>query len=369
MTFGEHLEELRSTLIRSLLWLIVGTAFGLIVGDKVVGLIIYPLEGAMTEHYVKGSQKDYKKFLTSLADLRQQHIDQQKAAGIENPGDLTRFDPPYTIKEMEAITKNNEWVLDVQLVDQWRLELPQNVSSSMLLDAEPMEPPPKKDDGDEEKEAASEEDLPTSPNLVQMIRWTPAERDERISARTFNATEAFMLWLKASLLAGFIFVSPMIFREVWLFVAAGLYPHEKRYVHVFLPFSIALFLSGALFCFFIVFQYVLGFLIDFNASLDIGFDPRISEWLSFALVMPLAFGLSFQLPLVMLFLQRIGVFTVEAYLSKWRIAVLVIAIVSMILTPADPTSMVAMLVPLTTLYFFGILLCKYMPERKGILEE
>ena len=78
------------------------------------------------------------------------------------------------------------------------------------------------------------------------------------------------------------------------------------------------------------------------------------------------FGIAFQLPLVMLFLQRIGLFETEAYLGSWRIAVLVIAILSMILTPTDVTSMVALMVPLIFLYFLGILLCKYMPRGKGI---
>ena len=118
-----------------------------------------------------------------------------------------------------------------------------------------------------------------------------------------------------------------------------------------------------------MFPIVLKFLFAFNARLGIDPDPRISEWLSFAIFLPLGFGLSFQLPLVMLFLERIGVFNVTKYLAKWRMAVLVIFIVSMVLTPADPLSMLAMAMPLVTLYFLGVLLCKYFPRRKGFLEE
>jgi sec-independent protein translocase protein TatC len=86
--------------------------------------------------------------------------------------------------------------------------------------------------------------------------------------------------------------------------------------------------------------------------------------MSFVLLMPLAFGISFQLPLVMLFLERIGIFSVEAYLSKWRIAVLVIAIASMVLSPGgDPYSMMLMMIPLVGLYFAGIGLCKWRPSQ------
>jgi sec-independent protein translocase protein TatC len=115
-----------------------------------------------------------------------------------------------------------------------------------------------------------------------------------------------------------------------------------------------------------VFQFVLQFLFSFNAAMGIDPDPRISEWLSFVIMMPLMFGISFQLPLVMLFLERIGVFTVASYMSKWRIAVLVIAVLAMVLSPGgDPMSMLLMFIPLVGLFFLGIWLCHYMREDKA----
>ena len=103
--------------------------------------------------------------------------------------------------------------------------------------------------------------------------------------------------------------------------------------------------------------------------MGIGQDVRINEWLGFVLLLPLGFGISFQLPLVMLFLERIGIFDVAAYLSRWRIAILVIFVLAMFLTPADPTSMVLMAFPLTVLYFLGILLCRYMPRSHSPFDE
>jgi sec-independent protein translocase protein TatC len=94
-------------------------------------------------------------------------------------------------------------------------------------------------------------------------------------------------------------------------------------------------------------------------------DPRISEWMSFVLLLPLGFGISFQLPLVMLIAERIGVVSVATYVDKWRIAVLAIFVIAMVLTPADPISMLLMAIPLTVLYFGGILMCKYLPKRRS----
>jgi sec-independent protein translocase protein TatC len=103
--------------------------------------------------------------------------------------------------------------------------------------------------------------------------------------------------------------------------------------------------------------------------MEIDPDPRISEWLGFVMFLPLGFGLSFQLPLVMLMLHRIGIFSIEAYWARWRIAILVIFVVSMVLTPADPVSMLFMAIPLTFLYFGGIGLCKWMPRGKSPFQE
>jgi sec-independent protein translocase protein TatC len=87
-------------------------------------------------------------------------------------------------------------------------------------------------------------------------------------------------------------------------------------------------------------------------------------------MLPLGFGLAFQLPLVMLFLQRLGIMSIEIYLSKWRIAVLVMACLAAVLSPGgDPYSMMFMFVPLVGLYFLGVGLCRYMPRKTDTDEE
>ncbi len=178
--------------------------------------------------------------------------------------------------------------------------------------------------------------------------------------------EGMMIWFKAALVVAAIVASPGIFYHVWGFVAAGLYPHERRYVYYFLPASLGLFWIGALFAFFVVFQLVISFLLNFNAMMGVGTSPRLNDYMSFALLLPLGFGVSFQLPLVMLVVERLGIMSVKTYLQQWRMAIFVIAVVAMILTPADVTSMIAMALPLIFLYFLGIALCHYVP-RGGML--
>ncbi|HRF02024.1 MAG TPA: twin-arginine translocase subunit TatC [Pirellulaceae bacterium] len=202
-------------------------------------------------------------------------------------------------------------------------------------------------------------------DLVDLQVW----ESTRINAQALKVEEVFMVWLKAALISALVLASPWIFYQIWTFVAAGLYPHEKRYIHLYLPMSLVLFLSGVLLAFFGVFQPVLMFLFQFNASMGIDPQPRIGEWLTFVMVLPLGFGIAFQLPLVMLFLNRIGLFTVQAYLEKWRVAILVIFVVAMILTPADPISMLLLAIPLSFLYFGGILLCRWLPRNRNPFAE
>ncbi len=205
------------------------------------------------------------------------------------------------------------------------------------------------------------EKLPVRRNLREITLWQQAD----FQPQSLAATDSFFIWLKAGLVTGLILSLPVIMFFIWSFVAAGLYPHEQKYVYVFLPISLALFVGGVLLAFFFVFQPVLAFLFSFNKSMGIAPEMRINDWLTFVLFLPLGFGIAFQLPLVMLFVNRIGVISVEAYIEKWRIAVMAISVLSMLLTPADPISMILMGGPLTLLYFLGIAMCKWMPRNNA----
>jgi sec-independent protein translocase protein TatC len=164
--------------------------------------------------------------------------------------------------------------------------------------------------------------------------------------------------------------SPWIFFQIWSFVAVGLYPHEKRLVNVYLPFSVILFVIGALTCQFLVIPKAVGALLWFNKWLGMAPQLRFNEWLSFAIMMPLVFGISFQLPLVMMFLERIGVTSVPMYLGYWKIAFLCIHILAAFLMPTpDIISMELLAIPLFGLYGLGILLCKLNPSSAESEEE
>jgi sec-independent protein translocase protein TatC len=341
MTFGEHLEELRMRLFKAIIGLVIGFVVGLYFGDDIVKLIQSPLTDALRVYY---REKSLEKIHTRLSDLR--------AAGTPLPQDddkLAEVVAELGLEPKQAHVSPHELlrVLQTAEPEAFRdVKLPAVEATKLASDGQTQ-----------------------LPALEPIFIWQPIDEDLRIQPTSLSVQEPFSIFIKASLLFGIVVSSWWVFYQIWAFVAAGLYPHEKRYVHVFLPFSVGLFLAGVALAFFFVFQPVLGFLFSFNDWLGIAPDPRISEWLSFVLILPLGFGIAFQLPLVMLFLERIGIFDVKAYLSKWRISVLVIFVISMILTPADPYSMLLMAVPLTFLYFGGVALCRLMPRHRSPFDE
>ena len=169
--------------------------------------------------------------------------------------------------------------------------------------------------------------------------------------------ETFMIYFTVCMVTGLVIASPWVFYQVWAFIAAGLYRHERHYVKKFLPFSLILFLGGVFLCFFWVLPYTLQFLLEFNVWLGIEPSLRISEWINFATILPLVFGVCFQTPLVMMVLQRVGIFTEETYRSKRRFAILIIVVIAAVITPTgDPFTLGLLAIPMIGLYELGIVL-------------
>ena len=186
----------------------------------------------------------------------------------------------------------------------------------------------------------------------------------------FSVTETLLVWLKVSMACGVVIASPWIIWQLWSFIAAGLYPHERRQVYAYLPGSIFLFLTGVTFCELIVLPAAVTYLLAFNEWVGIEPDLRLTEWLSFAVFVPLAFGAAFQTPLVMYVLYRVGILDVETYQKHRKMAFFGLAILACFLaaTP-DAVGMLSLSVPLWALYEVGILLCRWFPRPKSEIEE
>lgn len=337
MSFGQHLEALRIHLWKAIIGLVLAVVLCLFFGGHVVAFVRGPIDRALAKYNDTGEEHDDLKGFDFIDWF-------QVKVGLKDP-------PEEKPEVVEKPTDPNIARVTIKTADVLRAL--EKIDPDLVSKAKK----PADDDTIEVDVYAKE---------FGQLR-TLVERSNKTVA--LGVQEAFLVYLKVALIAGFVVASPWIFYQMWLFVAAGLYPHERRYVHIFLPLSLGLFIGGALFCFYAVFPFVLKFLLAFNASLDVDPQIRLSEWISFAIVLPMMFGISFQLPLVMLFLERIQIFTAETYRSKRRMAVLVIAVISMLLTPADPMSMLLMMIPLLVLYELGIKLCGFSPANRNPFPE
>jgi sec-independent protein translocase protein TatC len=180
--------------------------------------------------------------------------------------------------------------------------------------------------------------------------------------------EAFFTFLKVAFLAGILLASPVVIYQFWMFVAPGLYDKEKRLLVPVVLLSTIFFVGGALFGYFIVFpwgfKFFLGFATDFIRPM-----PSMKEYLSFSSKMLLAFGLVFELPLVLTFLARLGIVSVDFLKKNRKYAILLFFTGAAILTPPDVATQVMMALPLMLLYEVSILGARIFGKPKSEASE
>ena len=168
-----------------------------------------------------------------------------------------------------------------------------------------------------------------------------------------NVISPFVVPLKITLMAAFLVALPVVLYQMWAFVAPGLYTHEKKLVLPLVVSSTLLFLIGVAFCYFFVFGQVFKFIQSF-APKSITAAPDIEAYLSFVLTMFVAFGASFEVPVVVVVLARMGIVSIEK-LKEFRSYFIVVAfIIAAIITPPDVVSQLALAIPMCVLYEVGI---------------
>ena len=177
-----------------------------------------------------------------------------------------------------------------------------------------------------------------------------------------NLPEPFFTYLKTAFIAGILIASPIIFYQLWMFVAPGLYQNEKKYIIPFVVSSTILFIGGALFGYFIVFPFGFEFFLGFDETLRA--FPSVKQYFSFASTLLLVFGIVFELPVVIFFLTKMGIVTPAFLKKKRKYAILLAFVIAAILTPPDPATQCMMAVPLIFLYEVGIIVSRLAVKKK-----
>jgi len=205
--------------------------------------------------------------------------------------------------------------------------------------------------------------------LVQPLANALGEEAGRKMIYT-SLTEAFLTYLRLAIFAGIIISFPVLAFQIYAFSAPGLYQHEKRFFIPFLIIAPVLFFIGAGFVYYILFPTAWEFFLSFEmpsakGNLPIMLEAKVSEYLSLVTSLILAFGITFQLPLVVVLLVKIGIVNIEQLRKFRKYAVVVILTVSAFITPPDVFSQLALAIPLYILYEISILFCNKMKKKNA----
>lgn len=173
-------------------------------------------------------------------------------------------------------------------------------------------------------------------------------------------TDGLMIDLSLAMLVAIMFTTPFALCQVWAFVAPGLHKNERSFVLPIFIVSPALFLCGAAFAFYILFPTVFKFFIELNESAPVPaiIMPAARDYLSFAIGMLKVFGIAFQLPLIMVLLNRAGILSRARVVAMRRYAIIIIVIAAAVLTPPDVVSQILLAVPMWALFEISILFMK-----------
>ncbi len=207
------------------------------------------------------------------------------------------------------------------------------------------------------------------------VCWTFADPLFRIISRPIVAqgvqlnmtkpTEGFNLELKLALLASVFLAAPFILAQVWLFIAPGLYKHERRYALPFIFFSSLLFVAGGLFGYWIAFPYALQFLILWGQGMGLSMVISASEYFDLFIMVELGLAVIFEIPAVIFVLSRIGLVSGKFLLRNTRYAVLIAFVVAAVITPTtDIPNMMMMAVPMILLYMLGVVVAFVFGKKR-----
>jgi sec-independent protein translocase protein TatC len=313
MSLGDHLDELRGRLILAFSGLLIGAAICLCFGTKIIKFIEKPY---LEVYQTKDANSPTKDSTIELIENRFNEIRQKLADDPNTPNvgqETEEFVYIFCTEILAALSNDPNFTFNSPSSDQ--------VSPSRRL---------------------------------QILR--PAD--------------GIISYIKIALISGLILSSPWVFYHIWMFVAAGLYVHEKKYVHTAVPFSAALFVTGALFFVFVVAPLTLKFLVKFNEGvLGARSNFTFADYISFITMLMLIFGVAFQTPIAIFFLTKTGLVSINGLRRSRKFVLLGIFVLSAMATPPDVVSQVTLAIPLYALFEIGILLSSFSQKKREKQEK
>ena len=311
MSLGDHLEELRARLILIFLGVIIGLAVALFFGSHLVSFLETPYFLAMQKH---SESKENKNDESVPADVR---------VSIRNLVNVRISE--QNINALKSLKPGDSFLAYIE----------------------------------------SYQDDPNNPAFSELKEMQASEEARPVKQlQTIELSEGFLIYLKVCFVVGIIIVSPWVFWQIWAFISAGLYCHEKKFVKMVAPISAALFILGSVFFMAVVAPLVMSFFIRFNNAMGVASNWTLKSYMTFVLRLTLVFGAAFQMPIAIVFAELMGLVSIQALTANRKYVILGLLFIAAVATPPDIISQVLLAAPLYVLYESSILVCRFLKKKK-----
>ncbi len=369
MSFLDHLDELRTRLIRFVIVLALCVLATYFYRKEILDLIRRPVDVPLKKYTAVSQAPSADKF--NLSSSGAYNCVCREAAPVSDGSPSTRSEETSEAP-ISNISKASDSSSDTLTTVTENLEqagtILRKIGATLddfimffqvMLDKEPSpiftdRPPPAA------KQVTSADAVTSMPGTVNLNCQCSISQPVQESSSTMvyiGLPELFFTQMKVAIFAGFFIAFPYLLIELWGFIGPALYSGEKKVFWIFSISSYLFFIGGALFGYFVVFPFAVDFFLSLTQLGEIMPSLSVGEYLSFALKLLMAFGFIFEMPLVTFILARMGILTPEIMIRQARVAILIVFVVSALLTPPDPFTMLLMSGPMILLYLFSIVVC------------
>lgn len=396
MTLGEHLEELRSHVVRSLFWVALIFGVSLLFQDQLLTVVTYPHRVAanaidhdrLLDHFSEQAPKHDPEVAAELSDLvrnlrrakQQLGSEEARVTGALDPDEVARLRAEAT----ELLAEQEKVLAALRALADGKPERPKGEHDG---EEPPGESPPPGGGGEGEGEGG-EPPVPPDPERAKLVeraialqaqltetqrkleRTLPPQREiespdgAAAQLQVLSYPEAFLNYIKVCLVASLILGTPFVGFEAWRFVRAGLYPTERKWVTIFAPMSLAPFVTGVCFGYFIMIPVGLRYLGSYGGPEIVRMSIRLGDYLSFFILLTMVTGLIFELPLIMCFITLTGIIGPDQFRAYRKFFIIGALVFSAFLTPPDVTTQIMLGIPLAFLYEIGILASVVIVKRR-----
>ena len=345
MSLGDHLEELRTRLILAIAGLFLGLVICRCFGSYLIDLLLIPYNRAIEDIKEDKDIVFFEPFQRYVINV----------VPFENAKEFLKNE-----KLRKSLAASDIYMVRLSSDD---IEKSEKKSGKLSLDLTQY-------DIDTDLSKIAEEKLEPDEGNKGFVAFLSPYKSRKNAKKltTIKPSEGFMVYIKTSLIFGLLLTSPWIIWQIWAFVASGLYQREKKFAYSVAPASAFLFIAGSVFFMWSIAPITMKFFVKFDAFLGFESQFRPSDYINMILMLTLVFGVAFQMPIVIVFAESMGLVSIDVLAKNRKFVILGIVVLAAMITPPEPISQMGLALPLYMLYELSIIACRFKNRKAKAAE-